>query len=61
MVLLSNKKGIESENLEDVEAKTCLYTVTEDENFVMDLFPSNKRIAIFTGCSGHAFKVKIIF
>jgi glycine/D-amino acid oxidase-like deaminating enzyme len=39
-----------------LDQTTCLYTVTSDENFVLDYHPDDKNIVIFAGGSGHAFK-----
>ncbi len=37
--------------------KTCLYTNTPDENFIIDLVPGTEgRVAIAAGFSGHGFK-----
>jgi sarcosine oxidase len=37
--------------------KTCLYTYTPDENFVIDFLPGHEeQIAIAAGFSGHGFK-----
>ena len=37
--------------------KTCMYTNTPDENFVIDFLPGyDKDVAIATGFSGHGFK-----
>ena len=37
--------------------KTCLYTNTPDENFVIDFLPGhNQQVTIATGFSGHGFK-----
>lgn len=36
--------------------KTCIYTMTPDEDFVIDLLPSDQRIVIASPCSGHGFK-----
>ena len=37
--------------------KTCLYTNTPDENFILDFLPGHdKDVAIATGFSGHGFK-----
>ncbi len=36
--------------------KTCMYTMTPDEDFVIDLSPSDPRIVIASPCSGHGFK-----
>jgi sarcosine oxidase len=34
-------------------AETCLYTMTADEDFVLD---REGRLVVAAGCSGHAFK-----
>lgn len=36
--------------------KTCLYTMTPDEDFVIDLLPDDPRIVVASPCSGHGFK-----
>lgn len=38
------------------EGKTCMYTMTPDENFVIDLHPMYRNIVIAAGFSGHGFK-----
>ncbi|HXW76828.1 MAG TPA: N-methyl-L-tryptophan oxidase [Candidatus Eremiobacteraceae bacterium] len=37
-------------------AKTCLYTVSPDEDFIVDVVPGIEGCCYVTGCSGHAFK-----
>jgi len=37
-------------------AASCLYTVTPDSNFIVDVHPDNERIIIASPCSGHGFK-----
>ena len=37
-------------------AASCLYTVTPDSNFVIDVHPDNDRVIIASPCSGHGFK-----
>jgi len=37
-------------------ARTCLYTMTPDEHFVVDLHPRHPGVAIAAGMSGHGFK-----
>ncbi len=37
-------------------AEHCLYTVSPNEDFIIDLHPANPRIAIGAGFSGHGFK-----
>lgn len=37
-------------------AASCLYTVTSDSNFVIDVHPDNDRIIVASPCSGHGFK-----
>ena len=39
-----------------VSAKTCLYTMTPDEDFVIDRLPGFERIILASPCSGHGFK-----
>jgi sarcosine oxidase len=38
------------------DAKTCLYTMSPDEDFVIDRLPGRERIVIASPCSGHGFK-----
>jgi sarcosine oxidase len=37
-------------------AASCLYTMTPDSNFVIDVHPDNDRMIIASPCSGHGFK-----
>jgi sarcosine oxidase len=39
-----------------VTAKTCLYTMAPDEDFVIDRAPGNERIVVASPCSGHGYK-----
>jgi len=39
-----------------LSAKTCLYTMTPDEDFVIDRVPGRERIIVVSPCSGHGFK-----
>jgi len=41
---------------EIVKAKTCLYTMTPDEHFVIGLHPELPRVSVACGFSGHGFK-----
>lgn len=36
--------------------KTCLYTNTPDENFIIDFLPENNNVIVAAGFSGHGFK-----
>ena len=36
---------------------TCLYTLTDDEDYILDLLPGDPRIAVGAGFSGHGFKL----
>ncbi len=40
--------------------KTCLYTMTPDRNFVLDLIPGHRRAAVGQGAA-HAFKFASVF
>lgn len=41
---------------EIVEAVSCRYALTPDEDFVLDLAPGDPRIVLAAACSGHGFK-----
>ena len=36
--------------------KTCLFTNTPDEHFILDLHPSFPQVSLAAGFSGHGFK-----
>ena len=39
-----------------IELKTCIYTNTPDEDFIIDFLPGHENIVVATGFSGHGFK-----
>jgi sarcosine oxidase len=39
-----------------LQAETCLYTMTPDENFVIDTHPEFPQVTLAAGFSGHGFK-----
>jgi sarcosine oxidase len=39
-----------------IAAKTCLYTMTPDEDFVLGALPGQPAIIVASPCSGHGFK-----
>ena len=39
-----------------IDAKTCLYTMTPDGDFVIDRLPGNPHVIVASACSGHGFK-----
>jgi glycine/D-amino acid oxidase-like deaminating enzyme len=39
-----------------ISMKTCRYTNSKDENFIIDRLPEHEHVFVATGCSGHAFK-----
>lgn len=41
---------------EVTEAVSCRYTMTPDEDFLLDLHPQHRRIVLASPCSGHGFK-----
>jgi sarcosine oxidase len=41
---------------EILEAVSCRYTMTPDEDFVLDRHPAHPQIVIASSCSGHGFK-----
>jgi sarcosine oxidase len=36
--------------------KTCMFTNTADEHFVMDRYPGVPQVIVASPCSGHGFK-----
>lgn len=44
---------------EITEAVSCRYTMTPDEDFVLDQHPEHPQIVIASACSGHGFKFGI--
>jgi sarcosine oxidase len=36
--------------------RTCLYTVTPDEHFVIDTLPGAEEVIVVSACSGHGYK-----
>lgn len=41
---------------EVLETTSCRYTMTPDEDFIIDLHPQHANVVIASCCSGHAFK-----
>jgi len=41
---------------ESVQAKTCMYTMTPDEHFIVDRHPVHENVHYACGFSGHGFK-----
>ena len=39
-----------------VKTATCLYTVTPDAGFIIDVLPGTDRVIVASPCSGHGFK-----
>jgi monomeric sarcosine oxidase len=42
--------------LERLDHKTCFYTRTPDEHFIVDRYPGSDNVAYAAGLSGHGFK-----
>ena len=47
---------IPAANGQCLTAKTCLYTVTPDHDFIIDRAPGHARVIVASPCSGHGFK-----
>jgi sarcosine oxidase/N-methyl-L-tryptophan oxidase len=45
-----------SGKLKHRQGKVCTYTMTPDEDFIIDLLPSHENIIVACGFSGHGFK-----
>jgi sarcosine oxidase len=39
-----------------LEARTCMYTMTPDEHFMLGMHPSYPNVVVASPCSGHGFK-----
>lgn len=50
--------GLEARAL---EPQTCRYTLTPDEDFIIDRHPEHPHIAIVSACSGLGFKFGALF
>ncbi|MDA0710562.1 MAG: FAD-dependent oxidoreductase, partial [bacterium] len=54
------RRFIENQFTSDIEHfvdwETCLYSNTDDEDFIIDLHPDNHNIVVGAGFSGHGFK-----
>ena len=44
-----------------VKMARCLYTLTQDENFLIAPSAANERVLLFSACSGHGFKYAPIY
>ncbi|WP_162918744.1 N-methyl-L-tryptophan oxidase [Taklimakanibacter deserti] len=44
-----------------LRVQTCRYTLTPDEDFIIDRHPEHEHIAIVSACSGHGFKFGALF
>lgn len=40
-----------------LSAVTCMFTNTKDGDFVVDLHPRHRNVALCSSCSGHGFKM----
>jgi sarcosine oxidase len=43
-----------------IEAITCRYTMTPDEDFIIDRHPVHLHVVIASACSGHGFKFAVV-
>jgi len=50
------QKYLRGVNSKPAIAEACMYTMTPDEDFVLDMLPNSSNIAIGAGFSGHGFK-----
>jgi len=39
-----------------VQAKTCMYSTTPDQNFIIGILPQSPQVVTACGFSGHGFK-----
>jgi sarcosine oxidase len=45
---------------EIIEAVSCRYTMTPDEDFIIDRHPAHPQVIVASPCSGHGFKFAIV-
>jgi sarcosine oxidase len=45
---------------EVVHQRTCLYTNTPNEDFILDHLPDSEHVWVVSGCSGHGFKFTVL-
>lgn len=50
------KQNMPEMNLECRQTKGCYYTMTPDENFIVDCLPDAPNVTVVAGLSGHGFK-----
>jgi len=50
------KRFFPKANGPSIAAKTCMFTNSPDEHFILDVHPASPRVAIAAGFSGHGFK-----
>jgi sarcosine oxidase len=43
-----------------IDTVTCRYTMTPDEDFILDRHPAHPQIVIASPCSGHGFKFGVV-
>ena len=55
-VLSFAKKYLGFENPKRNAHSVCMYSLTDDEHFIVDRHPEHKNLIIATGMSGHGFK-----
>ncbi|MEX1294631.1 MAG: N-methyl-L-tryptophan oxidase [Candidatus Limnocylindrales bacterium] len=40
--------------------KTCMFTMTPDEHFIIDTLPDTPEVVVVSPCSGHGFKFSVV-
>ena len=44
-----------------LSVRVCIYTMTPDEDFIIDLMPGMPQVVVASPCSGHGFKFASVF
>ena len=55
-LLLFAKKHFNGLSMQSEKVEPCLYSTTQDENFIIDKLPNDEKIILGAGFSGHGFK-----
>ena len=56
MIRMALADHIPAANGRLLAAKTCLYTMTPDGDFLIDRLPGHPNVIVASPCSGHGFK-----
>ena len=56
MLRVGSRRYFPDANGPTLSLKTCLFTNTPDEHFIIDRYPGLEQVVLASPCSGHGFK-----